>query len=31
MRERLGHMANAYDDLVYGLAESGIEFYKFKD
>jgi hypothetical protein len=31
MRERLSHMANAYDDLVYGLAESGIESYKFKE
>ena len=31
MRERLAHMANAYDDLVYGLSESGIESFKFKE
>lgn len=30
MRETLGRMANAYDDLIHGLNESEIEHYKFK-
>jgi hypothetical protein len=29
-REKLGRMANAYDDLIHGLNESENDYYKFK-
>ena len=30
MKTILGNMANAYEELAYGLAEPGIDYYKFK-
>jgi hypothetical protein len=30
MKKILGNMANAYEELAYGLAEPGIDYYKFK-